>query len=140
VTGGTEEKLRPAPVVTADNAFFWEGAARGELLVQACGVCGDLCHPPVPLCPRCHSPERVPTKMSGRGHIASYIIAHHPPNPWFEMPIAVVTVELDEGPRVISNVCDIDLADIDLGLEVEVFFAPTEADLAVPLFRPVGAS
>ena len=136
-TGTKGDKLRPSPLVNADNAFFWEGAARGELLIQACGVCGDLCHPPSPLCPRCHSPQRVYKKMSGRGRVASYMLVHHPPNPYFEMPIAVAVVELEEGPSVTSNICDVPLADIDLGMEVEVFFAPTEGDLAVPLFRPV---
>lgn len=74
--------------------------------------------------------------MSGRGTVASYIIVHHPPNPWFELPIAVATIELDEGPRVISNLREIPLGDIELGMEVEAFFAPTEGGLAVPLFRP----
>jgi uncharacterized OB-fold protein len=68
--------------------------------------------------------------------VASYIIVHHPPSPWFALPIAVATIELEEGPRVISNLCDIPLADIELGMEVEVFFAPTEGGLGVPLFRP----
>lgn len=135
-TADAEEKLRPAPVLTADNAFFWEGAAAGKLLIRACGACGELCHPPAPLCPRCHSALRETREMSGRGTVASYIIVHHPPNPWFELPIAVATIELDEGPRVISNLREIPLGDIELGMEVEAFFAPTEGGLAVPLFRP----
>jgi uncharacterized OB-fold protein len=128
---------RPAPTLTADNEFFWEGARRGELLIQGCEDCGTLCHPPAPLCPSCHSAARDTRAVSGRGRIASYAIIHHPPNPWFELPIAVVSVELDEGPRVISNICDVPLEEIRLGMEVEVFFEPTENDLAVPLFRPV---
>jgi uncharacterized OB-fold protein len=134
---GVDRPLRPAPVLTADTAFFWEGAATGRLLIQACDACGELCHPPAPLCPECHSTARVTRQMSGRGRVASYIIVHHPPNPWFELPIAVVTVELDEGPRVISNLCEVPLAEIELGMDVEVFFAPTEGGLGVPLFRPV---
>ena len=72
--------------------------------------------------------------------MASYIIVHHPPNPWFELPIAVATIELEEGPHVTSNVCDVSLDAIDLGMRVEVFFAPTEReDVGVPLFRPAAA-
>jgi uncharacterized OB-fold protein len=78
--------------------------------------------------------------MSGRGRVASFIIVHHPPNPWVELPIAVVEVELDEGPQVTSNVVDVAFEDIDIGLEVEVLFAATEdPTLGVPLFRPAGA-
>jgi uncharacterized OB-fold protein len=130
---------RPAPTLTAESGFFWEGAARGELLIQSCDDCGMLCHPPSPLCPSCHSAARGTTVMSGRGRIASYAIIHHPPNPWFELPIAIVTIELDEGPRIISNICDVPFDEIRLGMEVEAFFEPTEDDLAVPLFRPVAA-
>jgi uncharacterized OB-fold protein len=131
---------RPTPVLTVDNAFYWESAARGELRIQACDDCGALCHPPSPLCPACHSPRRVTRAMSGRGHVASFIIVHHPPNPWVELPIAVVDVELDEGPQVTSNVVDVAFEDIDIGLEVEVLFAATEdPTLGVPLFRPAEA-
>ena len=133
------ERKRPAPVLTSDNSFFWEGAGRGELLIQACGDCSQLCHPPSPLCPTCHSPNRVTKEMSGRGTVASYIIVHHPPNPWFDLPIAVATIELVEGPHVTSNVCETPLEDIELGMEVEVFFAQTDTEgIGVPLFRPVG--
>jgi uncharacterized OB-fold protein len=139
VTSTSVEHRRPTPVVTADNAFYWEAAAQGELRIQACGSCEALCHPPSPLCSVCHSPDRVTRQMSGRGRIASYIIVHHPPNPWFEMPIAVVTIELDEGPEVTSNVVDLPLEAVDIGLEAEVLFASTDdPDLGVPLFRPAG--
>lgn len=137
IVGGTARK-RPSPVLTADTAFYWEGAGRGRLLIQACGVCGELCHPPSPLCPSCHSPERMEKEMSGRGHVVSFIIVHHPPNPWFDLPIAVATIQLEEGPQVISDVCDVRLEEIDLGMEVEVFFVPTQEDgIGLPLFRPV---
>lgn len=132
--------LRPAPVLTGDNAFYWDGAGQGRLLVQSCGACGELCHPPVPLCPTCHSPDRVPREMSGRGCVVSFVIVHHPPSAWFRLPLAVAIVELEEGPQVVANVCDVPLDEIDLGLEVEAFFAPTDEEgIGVPLFRPRGA-
>jgi len=137
-TAGTTPR-RPTPVLTADNAFYWEGAGQGRLLIQACGACGELCHPPSPLCPVCHSADRVAREMSGRGRVASFVIVHHPPSPWFELPIAVATIELEEGPKVTSNVCEVPLEEIDLGMEVDVFFAPTDDDgVGVPLFRPAG--
>jgi uncharacterized protein len=75
--------------------------------------------------------------MSGRGRVVSFMIVHHPPNPWFEMPIAVVSIGLEEGPQVTSNIVEVPLEDIDVGMEVEVLFAATaEPGVAVPLFRP----
>jgi uncharacterized OB-fold protein len=55
------------------------------------------------------------------------------------MPIGVVSVELDEGPQVTSNIVDVPLEEVDLGLEVEVLFAVTDdPEVGVPLFRPRG--
>jgi uncharacterized protein len=130
---------RPTPVLDADNAFYWQAAASGELRIQSCGECGALSHPPSPLCPVCHSAERRSRQMSGLGRFANFMIVHHPPNPWFEMPIAVVSVELEEGPQVTSNIVDVPLREVDLGMEVEVFFASTDdPEVGVPLFRPRG--
>ena len=141
MSAGAPGHTRPTPVVSVDNAFYWEAAGRGELLIQGCGACGQLCHPPSPLCPSCHSAERVTQSMSGRGRVASYIIVRHPPNPWFEMPIAVATIELDEGPQVTGNLVEVPLDEIDLGMEVEVLYAATEdPELGVPLFRPAGSA
>ena len=107
--------------------------------MQSCGECGALCHPPVPLCPVCHSAERQSRPVSGLGRVASFMIVHHPPNPWFEMPIGVVSIELEEGPQVTSNIVDVPLEEVDLGMEVEVLFAGTDdPEFGVPLFRPRG--
>lgn len=139
MTNAVSGYIRPTPVVDADNAFYWRAAARGELRIQSCAECGALSHPPTPLCPVCHSAERQSRQMSGLGRVASFMIVHHPPNPWFEMPIAVVSVELDEGPQVTSNIVEVALREVDLGMEVEVLFASTDdAEVGVPLFRPRG--
>jgi uncharacterized protein len=139
VTDAPPGYTRPTPVLDADNAFYWHAAARGELRIQSCGECGALSHPPTPLCPVCHSPERESRLMSGSGRVASFMIVHHPPNPWFEMPIAVVSVDLDEGPQVTSNIVGVPPQEVDLGLEVVVVFASTDdPEVGVPLFRPRG--
>jgi uncharacterized OB-fold protein len=41
--------------------------------------------------------------------------------------------------RVVSNIVDIDPAEVTVGLEVEVFFEEWE-DVWIPIFRPVNAS
>jgi hypothetical protein len=139
VTDAAPAYTRPAPLLDADNAFYWRAAAHGELRVQSCGQCGALAHPPVPLCPVCHSAERQSRQVSGLGHVASFMIVHHPPNPWFEMPIGVVSIELEEGPQVTSNIVEVPLDEVDIGMEVEVLFAGTDdPEVGVPLFRPRG--
>lgn len=134
----TNQNRRPPPSVTRDNAFYWEGAGREELLIQDCGRCGVLCHPPAPLCPSCHSPQRTVRQMAGLGRLTSFIVIHHPPVPSFDLPIVVGTVELIEGPSVTTNICNAASDELELGMPVEVFFAATTAEaLGIPLFRPV---
>ena len=86
---------RPDPILTPDAAFFWEGAKRGELLGQRCADCGDLQHPPRPMCPKCHSVRREPVRLSGRGELYSWIIPRHPQPLGFAEPPVVALIQLD---------------------------------------------
>ena len=47
-----------------------------------------------------------------------------------------VLVDLDEGIRIVSNLTDIDPADVRIGMRVEVAFADTADGGAVPVFHP----
>jgi uncharacterized OB-fold protein len=127
---------RPDPIVTRDSAFFWEGAERGELLGQACGDCGRFRHPPTPMCSECHSVSWNATPLSGRGTVYAWSIPEHPRIPMFDYPLVVALIDLDEGIRLLSNLCDIDPDEVETGMLVEVFFAPTAGGKAVPQFRP----
>lgn len=129
------EPTRPAPILTPDSAFFWEAAARGELVAQRCGDCGDLQHPPRPICPKCHSSRREVARLSGRGEVYSWIVPRHPaPIGFVEAPV-VALIALDEGLRLVSNVIGIAPAEVRNGMRVEVAFEPTAGGHAVPVFR-----
>lgn len=54
----------------------------------------------------------------------------------FDYPLVVALIDLEEGIRLLSNVCDIDPDEVETGMAVEVFFAPTIDGRAVPQFRP----
>ncbi len=128
---------RPDPILTPDTAFFWEGAKRGELLAQRCAECGDVQHPPRPMCPKCHSVRRELVRLSGRGEIYSWIIPRHPPPVGFTEPPVVAVIRLDEGINLVSNVVGITPGEVRLGTRVEVEFEPTAGGHAVPVFRPI---
>jgi uncharacterized OB-fold protein len=130
---------RPAPLLTDDNAFFWEAADEGRLVVQRCNGCGRLRHPPRPMCPDCLSLEFEVVPLSGRGSLYSYAILHHPRHPAFDYPLIAALVDLEEGIRLVSNLTGVEAADIEIGIELEVGFAATENGGAVPVFRPIGA-
>ncbi len=129
-------RRRPRPAQSPDNAFFWQGVAAGELRIQRCTGCKALRHPPGPMCPRCHSLDWDYLAASGRGHVYSFVVAHHPPVPPFSYPNAIALIELDEGTRLVSNLVGIDPADVAIGLRVRVEFARVDDELVLPLFRP----
>jgi uncharacterized OB-fold protein/acyl dehydratase len=132
-----EKPRRLRPTINEDNAFFWEGVERGELLLQRCESCGALRHPPRPMCPHCQSLDWEATRACGRGTIYSYAVTHYPEFPPFEYPFATAIVELEEGARIVSNLVDADLDKLSVGMPVEVVFREVEEGLALPLFRPV---
>src|SRR5438067_3802913 len=127
---------RPKPPRNQDNAFFWEGVDRGELLIQRCTSCGRLRHPPRPMCPNCQSLEWDTVAASGKGEVFSFIIPHYPQVPMFEYPYVVAVIALEEGTRLISNVVDIDPGDVTIGMPVEVRFVKVDDELTLPLFAP----
>ena len=139
-------RLRLAPHPTAESKAFWTGGRNGELLITRCQTCGHFFHPPGPVCWRCRSTDVAVEPVSGRAKVAAYTVNRQPWIPGFEPPYIVAMVELDDEPdvRLTSNIVDIAIEDIAVGLEVEVFFedwtaASGDEDSRVwlPLFRPV---
>ena len=126
---------RPRPAITKDTAFWFEGAKAGKVLIQRCASCGRLRHPPGPMCPECRSLDWDTVESSGRGTVHSYTVNHHPQVPAFDYPLVVVLVELEEGVRLISNLLDVDPADVEIGMPVEAELVAVDDDLTLPLFR-----
>ncbi|HYF44946.1 MAG TPA: bifunctional MaoC family dehydratase N-terminal/OB-fold nucleic acid binding domain-containing protein [Acidimicrobiales bacterium] len=130
---------RPRPAITHDNAFWFEGAKRHELLIQRCSACGTLRHPPEPMCPACQSPEWDTVEASGRGTVYSYVVAHYPQIPAFDYPLPIGLVELEEGTRLVADLVGVEPGDVHVGMPVEVEFADHDDDLTLPQFRPSGS-
>ena len=128
---------RPAPGVSDDNRFFWEGVKQGKLLIQRCKSCGDLHHPPGPVCPKCQSFDWDTIESSGKGTVYSFVVMHYPEVPPFEYPNPVGLIELEEGVRLISQLIGVKPGDVKVGQKVQVEFVTFDDDLVLPQFRPV---
>ncbi|MCW2717886.1 OB-fold domain-containing protein [Pseudonocardia sp.] len=137
-TGYVAPALRLLPDPTPESLPFWTGGERGELLICRCRSCGHWFHPPAPACFRCRSTEVGPEPASGRGSVAAFTINRQPWIPGFAPPYVVAMIEITDEPgvRVVSNVVDVPVEDVHVGMEVAVFFEQHE-DVWVPLFRPV---
>lgn len=131
-----ERPLRPRPAVNLDNAFWFEAAREHRLVVQRCGQCGTLRHPPGPCCPQCQSFEWDTVEASGRGTLYSFVVAHHPRHPAFDLPLLIALVELEEGTRLITNLTGVRADDVVIGMPLEVEWLDADPELTLPLFRP----
>ncbi len=129
---------RPLPKPTPETSHFWEATAEGRLMLQRCTACdGGAYFPPRPFCPRCSSRQVETFEASGRGRLHSYVINHRE-RPDFPSPFAIAVVQLDEGPRMMTNLVDVEQTRdaLPLDLELEVTFEPTGEGMAIPLWKP----
>ncbi|MEZ0352009.1 Zn-ribbon domain-containing OB-fold protein [Mycobacterium sp. pR1184] len=136
-------RLTPSP--SAESHAFWIGGATGRLMICRCRACGHFFHPPGPACWRCRSTDVGPQSVSGRATVAAYTVNRQPWIAGLDPPYIVAMVELEEEPdvRLITNVVDVSLDDIHVGLPVEVFFedwtepsGDPDTRVWLPLFRP----
>jgi uncharacterized protein len=125
------------PNVTSDDEFFWAGVAQDRLLLARCAKCSNLQHPPSPMCPVCGSLEWDAQEATGRGTVHSWVVSRHPTE-GDELPRIVALVELEEGHRLVSNLQDVDPAQVVNDMPVEVVFREVDG-MKLPQFRPAGS-
>lgn len=128
---------RPIPSPTPETQHFWDGTAAGELRLQRCTDCDHAYFPPRPFCPACSSRAVEVFAASGRATLHSYVI-HHREAPGFTPPYSIAVVELEEGPRMMTNIvgCDQTPEALQLDMAVEVTFESVSDDISLPLFAP----
>ncbi|MFJ1993434.1 bifunctional MaoC family dehydratase N-terminal/OB-fold nucleic acid binding domain-containing protein [Streptomyces asiaticus] len=126
---------RPRPVINRDNAGFWEGVARHQLLIQRCLDCATPRFPWLPGCGACGSQRWETFEASGAGTVFSYVVMHHPPFPAFDPPYAVALVELAEGVRMVSDITGVPYDKVRIGMPVELEFLRVDEELELPVFR-----
>jgi len=136
----SEAPTGPAPRIltplTPENRAFWTGGERGELMILRCVACRRWVHPPVAACPECGG-ELVAEAVSGRGTVFTFTINHQQFNPAVPPPYAIAIVELDEqdGLRFTTNIVNVDLDAIEIGMPVQVVFEQ-HGEVFVPVFQP----
>ena len=132
------EPTRARPKPTPETQHFWDGTQAGELRLQRCDACANVYFPPRPFCPACASRKVSMFKASGKATLYSYVINHRPAAPGFTPPYAIAVVELEEGPRMMSNIIDCPQTPeaLELDMKLEVAFEKLDDKITLPLFRP----
>lgn len=128
---------RVIPTPTPETKHYWDGAKDGKLILQKCNDCSDNYFPPRPFCPKCGSRSVQEFQASGKGSLYSYVI-NHLPSPGFTPPFAIAVVELEEGPRLMSNIveCEQTPEALELDMPLEVTFEKLNDDITLPQFKP----
>lgn len=135
--GGTAPTPHPAlwGVLYRSSTPFWEAVEAHELKLQRCAGCHRWLVPPRPMCPGCQSMESEWVAVSGHGTVYSWVTYAESPHPGFESPHTVVLVELDEGPRLVSNVVGIGAGDLAIGMPVQVVYDDVTDELTLFKFE-----
>jgi uncharacterized OB-fold protein len=130
---------KPLPDPSDLTRPFWDACRRHELSIQRCRSCGALLHYPKVICPHDQGTEFDWAPMSGRGTVHSYVGAYRAFHPAFQddLPYTIAIVELEEGPRMMTNIVA-PPDSVSIGMKVEVLFEDVTDTIALPKFRPAG--
>ena len=131
--------VRLIPPQTPLTEPYWQGAQQGKLKIQACQDCGARQFPPSAHCQKCGSGSLAWKDVSGRGSVYTFTVAERPPHPIFvdHCPMVIAVVELEEGPRMMTNVAGCEPNEVSIGMAVVVDFDPIDdSETVLPVFRP----
>ena len=128
---------KPIPQASPETEHYWAGCKEGKLLLQRCKDTGKAYFPPRPFSPYTGSREVEVFEASGKATLFSYVI-NHLPTPGFEPPFAIAVVELDEGPRLMSNIvgCPQTPEALKIDMPLEVTFETLNDEITLPQFKP----
>ncbi|HSF26534.1 MAG TPA: Zn-ribbon domain-containing OB-fold protein [Actinomycetes bacterium] len=133
---------RPPMLSTPATAPYWAAAAVGRLLLQRCRSCGRLQHYARTLCAGCWSEDLDWVEAAGTGTVWTLTVAHVPGHPaWAAAaPYVLAIVELDEGPRLLTNVVGVPPQSVAVGQRVRLVRhtdSCPEGDPALLQFTPL---
>ena len=135
----TDEDLKkPLPIPTKWSQPFWDAAREHRLVLRKCSKCGYIDHPPYLYCTACHADEHEWIEASGKATLAAYAINYFGvPFPfWADLPYVVALIDLEEGPRMISNVVECDFDVLENGMDLEVVFDDVTDEITLPKWKP----
>lgn len=102
-----------APKIMAEAqgpyAAYREALDAGRLTFQHCRSCSRSWLPPREDCPHCWSPDWEWREASGGATVVSWVVYHTAFDKRFadRLPYNVALVDLDEGPRMVTNIVDL---------------------------------
>lgn len=129
---------KPLPVPNADNKIFWDACKRHELVFPRCRECGNQFWPAAFICPACHADQLEWVPVSGKGRVYSFVVYHQAFHPGFEsdLPYVAAVIQLEEGPRFLSNVINCPVDQVHCEMPVSVVWDDIDPQVSLPKFQP----
>jgi uncharacterized protein len=126
------------PTIEPESQPFWDAARERRLLIQRCGACGAAQHYPRAICATCWSDQVAWEEASGRGTLYTYSTVFVNDLPPFaaRVPYVAAAVDLEEGPRLMTNIVGAEPSDLRVGMPVVVDFVALNEEITAPVFRP----
>lgn len=138
MSGAVKNTLaKPLPTPDGDSQALWDGFKNGELLLQHCDDCGHVQYYQQGMCRLCQSTKLRHKAASGKGTIYSYSVVYRAPGPAFkdDVPYAVLLVQLEEGPRMISSLVGKNFNGLDFDVAVKLTTAAISDEISLPYFE-----
>ena len=127
----------PAPLVTTTTEEFWAATAQGKFLLQRCNSCNNCIWFPRRVCPVCYTEDISTFEASGKGEVYSFTVVRKGQGDYKNAsPYVYAYVQLEEGPRVLTNIVDCDVDTVKVGMAVEVVWHDTGEGNSLYRFRP----
>jgi uncharacterized OB-fold protein len=120
-----ETQASPSPpkrVVPVEDQPFWDALDAGNFVLARC-TCGAY-YARSQACLQCSADARALTwaPASGRGTVRTFVVFDKPYHPYFKerTPYVVAVVTLEEGPEITTNIIDIDVTTVEIGMPVRI--------------------
>jgi uncharacterized OB-fold protein len=111
--------------------FHWRKfKERYNLIGSRCTHCGKYFYPKRSICPSCRRGGKMEdAKLSGKGKIFTYTVIRVPPSGFkIYSPYVVAIIEMEEGCKLVSQVVDVDLDKVEIGMPVKTCFRKIRED------------
>ena len=132
---------RPLPRLDEpDTGDFWRKTKDKVLGYQHCDDCGSVVFYPRRHCTGCLGSNLTWQASAGEGTLYTFSVVRQSYHPFFRtrVPYAVAWIDLDEGPRILSNITGVTdpASELSVGQRLRVSWEEYD-ELCIPLFEPV---
>ena len=100
-----------------------------RLEAARCQKCGKTFFPPRLVCNQCHGREFERFRMQRTGKVVTHTVIRTPSDEFSgQAPFAVGIIQMDDGPRLTSQIVDVPFEEIKIGMPVKLEFRRLSAE------------